>query len=111
MDNDTNIPRYIFGVGDGFLVVTLNDDKDLGLVASRSIRAARCIASDTPGATIFEVTTADLMKVCKQLFGLGVGSIFVFEISGTTTKCVQRIPLKDLLLPTASDGQHRHGGI
>lgn len=110
MDNDKNIPRYIFGVGDGFLVVALENDHNLGLVASRSIQAASRIASDTPGATIYEVTSPDLMKVCKQLFDLGVGSIFVFEISGATTKCIQRIPLKDLLFPTANDGQHRHGG-
>jgi hypothetical protein len=109
MANETNIPRYIFGIGDGFLVVALENDHDLGLVACRSIQAASRIGSDTPGATIFEVTASDLMSVCKQLFDLGVGSIFVFEISGATTKCIQRIPLNELLFPTANDGQHRHG--
>lgn len=93
------------------LVITLENDQDLGLIACRSIEAAGRIASDTPGATIYEVTALDLMSVCKQLFDLGVGSIFVFQISGASTRCVQRIPLKELLIPTANDGQHRHGGI
>jgi hypothetical protein len=87
MANETNIPRYIFGVGDGFLVVALENDQELGLVACRTIEAAGRIASDTPGATIYEVTATDLLSVCKQLFNLGVGSIFVFEISGVSTRC------------------------
>lgn len=108
MSNDTNMPRYIFGVGDGFTVVALENSQDQGLVACRSIEAANRISTTTPGATIFEVTASDLLPVCEQLVGLGVGSIFIFEISGDDVKCVQRIPLKDLLNPSISDGQHRH---
>ncbi len=106
MNNDTNIPRYIFGVGDGFLVVSMESEKELGLVSCRSIGVARRIVSENPGATILDVTETDFLRACKQLHDLGVTWLFVFEISR-----MQRIPLIQLLSPIASDGQHRHSGI
>lgn len=106
MTNKTNIPRYIFGVGDGFLVVSMESEKELGLVSCRSIGVAHRIVSETPGATILDVTETDFLRACKQLYDLGVRWLFDFEISR-----MQRIPLIQLLSPIASDGQHRHSGI
>ena len=106
MTNDTNIPRYIFGVGDGFLVVSMESEKELGLVSCRSIGVARRIVLENPGATILDVTETDFLRACKQRHNLGVTCLFDFEISR-----MQRIPLIQLLSPIASDGQHRHSGI